>query len=395
MKYGYLATLGIRAMPPRDTAESHRAATPLELLFDLVTVIAIAAAASELHHAIVHGHIAGGVTHFALAFFAIWWAWMNYTWFASAYDNDDVAFRLLTMLVMAGALALAAGIRPFFTTDDLRFVVLGFVVMRIGMVLFWLRAARHHRERRRTTLAYALGIALAQVFWVGIVLWQPMPLAELVGLYCLGIVVELLVPVIAERFGTTPWHRHHMIERYGLLNIIVLGETLLGGSLALAAMANGGFSWDLLRLVAASLVILFSLWWLYFSKEEPIRERSFAMAFIWGYGHLMIYIGGAAVGAGFAVMVDVTAQVAHLSPAAGRLSIALPASLYLLGLWLVRDRYIFAGASQLLLPGFALLVPFVGYYLPLEALALLLVLCVVIRSHLACVQFAPGVLRKT
>jgi len=32
-------------------------------------------------------------------FFAIWWAWMNFTWFASAYDADDVAYRLAVLVI--------------------------------------------------------------------------------------------------------------------------------------------------------------------------------------------------------------------------------------------------------------------------------------------------------
>jgi len=64
---------GIRAMPARDVHEHHRASTPLELLFDLVAVIAIAAAAGELHHAVAHGHALEGAGKFVLAFFAIWW----------------------------------------------------------------------------------------------------------------------------------------------------------------------------------------------------------------------------------------------------------------------------------------------------------------------------------
>ena len=48
-----------------------------------------------------------------MVFFAIWWAWMNFTWFASAYDTDDVPYRLLTLVQMAGVLVLAAGVpRP-------------------------------------------------------------------------------------------------------------------------------------------------------------------------------------------------------------------------------------------------------------------------------------------
>jgi len=66
-------------MGPRDTKEAHRASTPLELLFDLVSVIAIAAAAAGLHHAIAENHLFEGLLKFTGSFFAIWWAWMNYT----------------------------------------------------------------------------------------------------------------------------------------------------------------------------------------------------------------------------------------------------------------------------------------------------------------------------
>jgi len=69
----------IRPMPPRDPQQEHRAATPLELLFDLVSVIAIAVAAAGLHHAVAEAHAVEGILKFVAAFFAIWWAWMNFT----------------------------------------------------------------------------------------------------------------------------------------------------------------------------------------------------------------------------------------------------------------------------------------------------------------------------
>ena len=81
----------------RDIHEAHRVATPLELLFDLVFVVAIAQSASLLHHGIVAHHTGQALVGFVIAFGAIWWAWMNYTWFASAYDDDTPAFRILTM----------------------------------------------------------------------------------------------------------------------------------------------------------------------------------------------------------------------------------------------------------------------------------------------------------
>jgi len=91
----------IRPLAPRLPDEPHRASTTLELLFDLVSVVAIASAAAGLHHAIIEAHVVDGIITYVLAFFAIWWAWMNFTWFASAYDNDDTAYRLVVMVIRA------------------------------------------------------------------------------------------------------------------------------------------------------------------------------------------------------------------------------------------------------------------------------------------------------
>lgn len=392
---------GIRAMPARDVHEHHRASTPLELLFDLVAVIAIAAAAGELHHAIAHGHTLEGAGKFVLAFFAIWWAWMNFTWFASAYDNDDAMFRLLTMGLMIGSLTMAAGIRPFFQQADLLLIVLGFVWMRICMVLLWLRAARHDPAHRPTALTYAIGLMLVQSYWVGLLLMQPLSLPTLLLLFGGGAVLELAVPAVAERRGITPWHRHHMIERYGLLNLIVLGETLLAGSVAISqlqqlAASTAGF-WPLLNLALVPLlamILLFCLWWLYFSREEHLAVQNLRMALTWGYGHLLIYAAGAAVGAGIAVQVDLLTGQAHLSSAMATGAVAIPVAFYLFGLWLVRDRFIFSGAGRYLLLWFVGLIPLVSHLLAetsgasvaLGGITLLTMLAVLLRSSHACCQ---------
>ncbi|PCF97600.1 hypothetical protein CPA45_02400 [Vreelandella nigrificans] len=59
------------------------------MLFDLVSVIAVASAAVGLHHAILDFRMTEGALKFSASFFAIWWAWMNFTWYASAYDNNS------------------------------------------------------------------------------------------------------------------------------------------------------------------------------------------------------------------------------------------------------------------------------------------------------------------
>lgn len=372
-----------RPMNGRDSDESHRAATPLELLFDLVSVIAIAAAAAGLHHAMADDHAIIGIIKFSCAFFAIWWAWMNYTWFASAYDNDDSLFRILTMVIMAGALAMAAGVDAFFESRDLRLIIAGYVIMRIGMVCLWLRAARHDPAHRTTALIYAVGISLVQLFWISFAV-SSLDGNTFYGLFLIGIALELSVPVIAERKNTTSWHRHHIIERYGLLNIIVLGETLLAGSMALEHALGESVEWELVRIALYSLVILFSMWWLYFSREDHLENQSLSRALVWGYGHILVFGAGAAVGTGVAVLVDIATDHAQVSEPVGLFAVAVPAAMYLIGLWLIRDRFVLSGYGKHLLLGFAILM-MVTPLLPfaLEALAGLMVLAVIARSRLA------------
>src|SRR3954447_17614478 len=108
----------VRRMTGRDPDEDGRASTPLELLFDLTFVIAFGAAADELAHALAEDHVQQGVLAFALAAFSISWAWINFTWFASAYDTDDWVFRLTTMVQMVGVIVLALGLPAMFESID-------------------------------------------------------------------------------------------------------------------------------------------------------------------------------------------------------------------------------------------------------------------------------------
>ena len=367
-------------MSPRDPHEPHRASTPLELLFDLVTVIAIASAAAGLHHALAAGH-PEGIFKFLGAFFAIWWAWMNYTWLASAYDNDDALFRVLTMVVMAGSLTVAAGVDTFFATNSLVMLIIGYVVMRLAMVLLWLRAARGDSARRKTARTYAIGIALVQLYWIALMPLQPMSVGWLIAALALGWVLELVVPAVAERNGMTPWHRHHIMERYGLLTIIVLGETLLAAAMALRHAAGDHFDIRFVHIALSALVITLAMWWLYFSSEEHLPKVNLSHALSWGYGHAPLFAAGAAVGAGFAVLVDIVGEHASISLLAGDYTVAVPAAIYLLALWFVRDRFVLGGARHWVLPVFAVLVLLAPLVFGLEGVAAVMALCVVARTR--------------
>ena len=150
-----------RRFSGRDPDEEHRTATPLELLFDLTIVVAFGTAADELAHFIADGHAWAGIGGFAFAAFAVSWAWVNYSWFASAYDTDDWLFRLATMVQMVGVIVLALGLPQMFAsidhgdTLDNGVMVAGYVIMRVrarGPVVAGVPPgpARARRPRART-----------------------------------------------------------------------------------------------------------------------------------------------------------------------------------------------------------------------------------------------------
>jgi low temperature requirement protein LtrA len=203
---------------------------------------------------------------------------------------------------MGGVLVLAAGVQSAFEERDFATVTLGYVLMRVAMLAQWLRAAQGDAERRGTALRYAAGIAVVQVGW-GLRLLLPGTLG-LVGFLVL-VLAELSVPVWAERHRGTPWHPHHIAERYGLFTIIVLGEVVLAATRAVqTAVSEEGVGVDVVLLGAAALLLSVGLWWLYFLKSNgPALERRPELSFLWGYGHYGIYASIAAVGAGLEVAV--------------------------------------------------------------------------------------------
>lgn len=319
----------LTTMRARDPREPHRAATPLELLFDLTFVVAVAAVVPELAHAIADGHPVEGLIGYLLVFFGIWWAWMNFTWFASAFDCDDALYRVLTMVQMAGVLVLAAGVAPAFERADFGIGVAGYVLMRIALVSQWLRVARSVPEYRDTALRFAIPIAAVQLLWI-VRLSLPAPIST-VSLIGLG-VVELLIPLWAERRNMTPWHPHHIAERYGLFTIIVLGESVLATTTAiLAARSETGTSLDLIVVALAGLVLIFACWWLYFLESDaPRLDERRDLGFIWGYGHYGVFASLAALGAGIEVTVEAVTHEVAASPLLVGYSVALPLAIYLL-----------------------------------------------------------------
>ncbi|MGK2877640.1 MAG: low temperature requirement protein A [Solirubrobacterales bacterium] len=325
-----------RPLAPRDPNEAHRTASPLELFTDLCYVVAIAQGALSLHHEISEGHPAHGLVWFAVSFFAIFWAWLNFTWFNSAYDADDTINRLLTLLQIFGSLILAAGVPKMFE-EDLTLGIIGYVVMRVGLVMMWLRAAAGHPERRQTALRYARGLIAVQVGWVVALLMTGGHIP--IWLFVVGIALDFGVPFYAERAGTTPWHPHHIAERYGLFFIIVLGETVLSVTIALqVAFDEKDPPAELWLVVAGGVLITFCAWWLYFARDNATILTGNDVGYRWGFGHYLIFGSAAAVGAGLAARVDHYSHHSEVSDLVSSAFVTGPGAAFLAALWVVSIR---------------------------------------------------------
>jgi low temperature requirement protein LtrA len=320
----------------RSKDEPYRSATPLELFYDLVYVVAIAFLAGELHHAIteVH-HVPHAILMYLWVFWCVWWPWNTYTFFASGYDTDDTQFRLASFAQMIGVIIVAIGVKPAFQEENFLYIMLGYLVMRVPYILMWFKVARDDIESRPVALRYAFGVLLVQCGWTLTVLFYQSWTVWIILLIC-----ELLVPWIAERSmakgENTKYHVEHIEERMGLLTIIVLGESILASVNAFDSVLKN-FTPELGMIVSGALLILFSMWWLYFDDhvEEELHDET--TCFIWSYGHYFLFAAAAAVGALISVCVDAATQQGNITLDKAVIGLSFALAVYLVATWLCHD----------------------------------------------------------
>ncbi|WP_220700620.1 low temperature requirement protein A [Mycetocola lacteus] len=342
------AGFGLQRMLGRDPGQRGRVATPLELLFDLTFVVAFGQAGNLLAHLLAEGHTTAAIGGFAYAICAIVFAWINFTWFASAFDTDDWAFRVTTMVQMVGVLVLALGLPAMFHSIDVGHgldngvMVAGYVIMRIAMIVQWLRAAKHDPRYRKASLANAVFITVAQIGWVALIFADPTVTVILICSMLL-FALEFGGPLIIQhREGGTPWHAHHIAERYGLLAIIALGEGLIGTIASVSAvLETQGWTLEAVLLALAGTGLTFALWWAYFvAPSGEVLHHHRERGLLWGYGHIAIFASIAAVGAGLHVAAYVVEGEATIGPVGALLATAIPVAVFLIGDFLLHSYLI-------------------------------------------------------
>lgn len=291
-------------------ADDERSSSPLELLYDLTYVIAFAMAAELLAHHIVGGAPAPAVGAYILAVFLVTWAWLNFTWFSSAYNNDDALFRVATLVQMVGVIVLTFGLPGLFEAIEKGenaangLVVAGYIIMRVPLIGLWLRAAVEDRRRRAIAIAYAVANGAAQVAWVVVAL-LPLPLSISAAILGAFAVLELIAPVVLERrLGRPPWSAGHIGERFGLLTLITIGEVIAATTATVSALVGEqGWTPAAVVVVAAGVILAAAFWWTYYLVPSGLLlSRWPERVYAWRYVHLPLFGAIAAVGAGLRVL---------------------------------------------------------------------------------------------
>jgi low temperature requirement protein LtrA len=226
-------------------------------------------------------------------FVPIGWAWAGFTFYATRFDTDDLAYRLLVLLGMFAVAALASTVPDALHGGQNDFVI-AYVSVRLILIALYVRVYRDVEVARPLAGWFIFMFGLAVVDWL-ISLALPVPWKYL--LWGFALALEHFAPIRAWRLiRHAPVHPRHIPERYGLLIIIVLGEAVIGVVLGTASV-----SWTALSGAAAfgGFVSAAAIWWLYFDfLDASVVTRSVLSGMTFVYAHYFVAAGIAALGVG-------------------------------------------------------------------------------------------------
>ena len=275
-----------------------RHATWLELFYDLVFVVTI----SQLSHYLFHDVSLSNFFGFLFLFIPVWWSWIGTAFFATRFYSDDIKHRLLLLLQMGGAGAMAVNISGAFSNTFSGFA-LSYAFMRLILVVEYVRVFRTIKSSESANplvKRYIVGFSIAAIIWL-VSAFVPVTEIRFV-LWVIGLIIDFATPITAGKLHSqfAP-NISHLPERMGLFTLIVLGEAIAG---IITGMTDQ--VWNIYSVIVASLglCISFSLWWLYFdsSGRLPIHilkeKGNIAIYYIWLYTHFPLVVAITAVGVG-------------------------------------------------------------------------------------------------
>jgi low temperature requirement protein LtrA len=270
-------------------ADRERRATWLELFLDLVFVAAIAEVALTLGD----DPTAAGFGRYLALFVPIGWAWAGFTFYATRFDTDDLVYRLLTLLAMFGVAGLASAVPDALHGGQNRFV-LAYVFVRVILLVLYARAYRNVEQARPLARWFLIMFGIAVADWL-ISLALPTPWKY--ALWAVALAFEHAAPIRAWRMMRDhPIHPAHIPERFGLLVIIVLGESVIAVVLGTVTV-----NWTAASTMAAfaGFLAAATIWWLYFDFfDASLATSNVLSGMTYVYAHYFVTAGIAALGVG-------------------------------------------------------------------------------------------------
>jgi low temperature requirement protein LtrA len=266
--------------------DPHRRATWLELFFDLIFVVALSDA-GEILGETHDGHIAPEqFLHFVLVFLPLWWIWAGHTIYANRFDTDSRQHRLSTLLIMFLLIVISAQILGARNHDDYAWAVACYCGARLIIAAMYFVSRRKHNDpggfATQVGTVFSIGAAIS----LSSILLEP-PWSYLV--FYAGIVFDMAALVLLnQRLHVVPAHTQHMVERVGLLTIIMLGESVLSISAALADI-----TWNQSNIIAAvsGFVMVSAIWWIYYDSFPLLEQRRLTTGHSILYSHFFLFIG--------------------------------------------------------------------------------------------------------
>lgn len=263
----------------------------LELFYDLIFV----AAFIQLGNGLSKHLSLGGFLSFAAAFAALWIVWSGFTYYMNRFSVDDFLHRLMVFAQM-----FMVGLMAFSASDLLDGKTFRFALAYAGgqaiVALFNLRAWLQVPEGRSWSAYWGTVFAIASMAWA-IAAFLPEPWSYVS--MALGVLVILSGPLSrvhrasVERY---PIDEHHLAERFGLLTLIVLGESFVK---VLDAAVESESGTSLLAQASVLLLLTLSIWWVYFDDiaGSKIRDKPLA-PMLWWLGHLPLQLAVTSTGVG-------------------------------------------------------------------------------------------------
>jgi low temperature requirement protein LtrA len=244
-----------------------RRVTPLELFFDLVFVFALTQVTGFLaDHLTWIGMLQG-----ATLLVVLWWAWGGYSWLTNAVPAEEVIpARVVILTAMAAMLVASLAVPDAFGEYGVLFGLAYFVVRLLHVVLFVL-ATGDTPETQQAFLRLTPGFLLAPALLI--------PAGFVDGfaqgtLWAIALAIDLGVSLVRGVSGFRV-HPEHFVERYGLIMIIALGESIVAIGVGASGLELGA---GVVVAAVLGVALAAALWWAYFDLFVLVAERRLSAA---------------------------------------------------------------------------------------------------------------------